>query len=63
MYIADKDNNRVRKLTVSTGIITSIAGNDGTASSIGDGGAATSAALYLPYDIVLDATGTHYSLQ
>jgi hypothetical protein len=38
-YIADTNNNRVRKVTVATGIITTIAGN-GTAGFSGDGGTA-----------------------
>ena len=57
MYIGDVDNDRVRKVTVSTGIITTIAGT-GSNSYSGDGGAATSAALYNPYGVALDASGT-----
>ena len=57
MYIADYSNHRIRKVTVSTGIISTIAGT-GTASYSGDGGAATSAGLYYPTGIVLDASGT-----
>ena len=57
MYIADSNNNRIRKVTVSTGIITTIAGT-GSFSYSGDGGAATSAALYNPTGVVLDASGT-----
>ena len=56
MYIADTENHRIRKVTVSTGIITTIAGT-GTGSYSGDGGQATSAALYLPYGVALDASG------
>src|SRR6266404_4786790 len=40
VYIADRANSRIRKVTAA-GIITTIAGN-GTASFSGDGGAATS---------------------
>ena len=47
LYIGDAENNRVRKFTVSTGTITTIAGT-GAASYLGDGGAATSATLYNP---------------
>ena len=47
VYIADYGNNRIRKVTVSTGIITTIAGT-GTASYSGDNGAATSATLNHP---------------
>ena len=59
VYIADWENNRIRKVTVSTGIITTIAGN-GTAGYSGDGGAATSAELDMPYDIALDSSGNIY---
>jgi hypothetical protein len=57
VYIADYDNHRIRKVTVFTGIISTIAGT-GTQGSTGDGGAATSAELYCPTGIALDASGT-----
>ncbi len=57
VYIADIDNNRIRKVTVSTGIITTIAGT-GSASFSGDGGAATSATLKYPTGLAFDAAGT-----
>ena len=57
MYIADSKNNRIRKLTVSTGIITTIVGSSTSNSYSGDNGAATSATLYLPYGVALDASG------
>ena len=56
VYIADSLNNRIRKVTVSTGIITTIAGTGSTSYS-GDNGAATSATLYYPAGIALDASG------
>ena len=56
VYIADTWNHRIRKVTVSTGIITTIAGT-GTASYSGDGGAATSATLYYPMGVAVDASG------
>ena len=56
MYIADRLNNRIRKVTVSTGIISTIAGT-GSGSYSGDNGAATSAALYNPTGVALDASG------
>jgi len=58
VYISDTSNQRVRKVTVSTGIITTIAGNGGTGSYSGDGSQATSAALYNPIGIAVDASGT-----
>ena len=57
MYIADTFNNRIRKVTVSTGIITTIAGI-GTASYSGDNGQAIAATLNNPSDVVIDSTGT-----
>ncbi len=59
LYIADTGNNRIRKVTASTGIITTIAGN-GTAGYSGDGGAATSAQLNSPYGVALDSAGNLY---
>ncbi len=56
IYIADYSNNRIRKVTVSTGIISTIAGT-GTASYSGDGSKATSAALYQPSGAAIDSAG------
>jgi sugar lactone lactonase YvrE len=58
LYIADRDNHRVRKVDVS-GIITTVAGN-GTSGNAGDGGAATSAQLCLPEGVAVDALGNLY---
>ena len=54
IYIADMDNNRIRK--VSNGVITTMAGN-GTQGFSGDNGPAISAELYRPEGIAVDATG------
>ena len=59
VYVADSSNNRIRKVTVSTGIITTIAGT-GTYGYSGDDGAATSAALRYPYGIAVDASGSNF---
>ena len=56
VYVADSFNHRIRKVTVSTGIITTFAGT-GTSSFSGDGGDATSAALYSPFGVSLDSSG------
>ena len=56
VYIADSDNHRIRKVTVSTGIITTIAGTGSTTYN-GDNVAATSATLYYPLGVAVDASG------
>ena len=56
MYIGDLNNNRIRKVTVSTGIITTLAGT-GSGSYSGDNGAATAATLNNPRGVALDASG------
>lgn len=58
LYIADVGNNVVRKITASTGIITTVAGN-GVANGgfSGDGGLATIAELKMPYGIAVDSVG------
>ena len=59
IYIADSTNCRIRKVTISTGIITTIAGDGriGNDDDDGDGGDATSAVVYHPQGVVVDATG------
>ncbi len=57
-YIADFDNNRIRKIDAS-GTITTIAGT-GFGGFLGDGGPATAAWIKWPKDIALDASGNIY---
>jgi uncharacterized repeat protein (TIGR01451 family) len=58
LYIADTDNNRVRKVSTA-GIITTVAGN-GTAAYSGDGGQATGAEIYQPEGVAVDGAGNLY---
>ncbi len=57
VYIADSNNNRIR--VIANGNINTFAGN-GTAGYSGDGGAATSAALFTPRGVAVDANGVVY---
>ena len=59
LYIADSGNDRIRKVTASTGIITTVAGN-GTAGYSGDGGQATSAEINDPQNVAVDEVGNLY---
>jgi len=59
LYIADTQNDRVRKVD-NSGIITTVAGNGNYASIYtGDGGPATSAMIY-PKGVAVDASGNLY---
>jgi sugar lactone lactonase YvrE len=58
LYIADRENHRVRKVD-KKGIITTVAGN-GTAGFSGDGGPATQASLNLPSGLAVDSKGNLY---
>ncbi len=55
-YIADYYNYRVRKVTLSTGFISTIAGSN-SAGYNGDNIAATSAELYNPLGTAVDSSG------
>jgi len=55
LFIADTDNVRIRKVAAN-GLITTVAGDGGYGYS-GDGGAATSASLYYPAGVTVDAAG------
>jgi uncharacterized protein (TIGR03437 family) len=57
LYIADRENNRVRR--VSGGVITTVAGN-GTGGFSGDGGPAASAELSYPEGVAVDSAGNVY---
>lgn len=58
VYIADYNNQRIRKITTS-GIISTYAGN-GIIGFSGDGAAASSAELDMPYGVAVDITGNVY---
>jgi len=59
LYIADGYNYRVRKVSTS-GIITTVVGTGNCCGYTGDGGPATSAWLYVPSGVAVDAAGDLY---
>ncbi len=59
IYIADNENQRVRKIDAVTGDITTVAGT-GTAGNTGDGGQATNAELNTPVAVAIDDSGNLY---
>jgi Bacterial Ig-like domain (group 2) len=75
LYFADSFNNRIRVIFASTGMIRTVAGtgygavqlvngkpvkSSYTGGYTGDGGPATSAELYYPFDMTIDAAGNMY---
>jgi sugar lactone lactonase YvrE len=58
LYIADTQNHRIRRLNLTTGIITTVAGN-GTHGFSGDSGPATSAAIDSPNGLTADSTNLY----
>ena len=59
LYIADTNNNVIRKVTAASGIITTIAGNS-TAGYSGDGKSALLAELFQPKGVAVDSAGNVY---
>jgi uncharacterized protein (TIGR03437 family) len=59
LYIADEGHHRIRKVDVSSGIITTVAGT-GKPGYSGDGGPATSAELVEPQGVAFDKAGNLY---
>lgn len=59
LYFCDLDNQRVRRLDLSTKRVTTIAGS-GKKGYTGDGGPAVNATLSAPHELVFDAKGDLY---
>jgi hypothetical protein len=59
LYLADTDNNAIRKVSFVTGVITTVAGT-GSPGYTGDGGPATAAKLKTAEDVAIAANGDIY---
>ncbi len=57
IYIADSDDNRIRMISATTGIINTIAGTGPHDGYSGDGGPGTNAQLSDPEGLAVDASG------
>jgi sugar lactone lactonase YvrE len=64
VYVAEFNNQVIRKVTAGTGVISTVAGvpgaNGGEGGYTGDGGPASSAALNRPSAVALDSAGNLY---
>ena len=60
LYIADSQNNRIRKVDAVSGLISTVAGNGTASTSLGDGNSATQASLNNPTDVAVDPAGNLY---
>ena len=59
LYFTDALNNRIRKVVLGSGIISTVAGNDST-EFLGDGGLASAASLHTPSALAIDHAGNLY---
>jgi trimeric autotransporter adhesin len=59
LFVADQFNHRIRKINLTSKVITTVAGI-GTPGYSGDGGPATSAQLKFPTSMAVDAAGNLY---
>lgn len=59
LYIADRDNHRIRKVDRRNGTISTVAGT-GVSGLSGDGGPATAARLSYPNAVIVDESGDLY---
>ena len=54
LFIADSDNHRIRRIIISTGVVSTLAGSGSSGSTNGTG---TSATFWVPYGMAVDISG------
>jgi len=59
LYVADKSNHLIRKIVISTGAVTTLAGTGSSGSANGTG---TSASFYYPNGITTDGTNLYVEI-
>jgi len=63
VYFCDTGNHVIRRIDRKTGIITTVAGQGGVSGYSGDGGRATDARLFEPYEIRFDKAGNLFFVE
>jgi len=58
LYVTDTGNSTIRKIVISTGVVTTLAGSSAGSSGSTDG-TGTSARFYSPYGITTDGTNLY----
>jgi len=56
LYVADENNDRIRKIVISTGVVTTLAGSS---SGFADNATGTSAKFYEPFGVTTDGTNLY----
>ena len=57
LYVCEIDSHVIRRIDLKTQIVTTVAGTGGKSGHAGDGGPATQALLYEPYEVRFDRAG------
>ena len=63
IYFCDTGNHAIRKIERKTGVITTVAGTGGVKGYAGDGGTATEAKLFEPYELRFDEDGNLFFVE
>jgi len=63
LYVCEITNHVIRRIDPKTGVISTVAGQGGKKGYAGDGGPATQALLFEPYEIRFDAAGNMFFVE
>ncbi len=63
IYVCEIDSHVIRRIDSKTQVVTTVAGTGGTFGHAGDGGPATKALLYEPYEVRFDRDGNMFFVE
>ncbi len=63
LYACEITNHVIRRIDLETGVVTTVAGQGGKKGYAGDGGPATQALLFEPYEVRFDAAGNMFFVE